>query len=612
MQLDVKIDGTHENERTTEAWRMTSGRGRKSIQEFEFMNSVVIPVIDIFCGCGGFSWGAHMAGRPVILAVDCWQKALTVHELHHPEPGCRHVCMVLGDDSSFQQLRDAIRDRVHGYYEGGPMGPFHLHGSPPCQKASAANTLTRNVKSAMKLVDWFLALVRAVQPSSWSMEEVVGIAGELNPRRIPYVRLNALNFGVAQDRRRVFAGHGWNRTAVENIRIPAPSWSAALELEGISIAAEGINAVRAPWNGYRVDRVAASGKRIRIQAHRLRLASAPSFCILCKPPMLVRVHDVTACADALQRGFVAGEFTVERDMTCAEAATLQGFPASYMDRCPATVSIGDRHRMIGNAVCPPIARSVLRHVLPIDRVSMSDEDDDDDEADAHTGESTEDEDESSSKDDADSDSAMLGTGGSPTESVETKEDETTSSDDDDDGERAKFKLVRSGQRQREKRQLAEDRDARVFASLVAPADQAAAESLDSVATADLRPLQVEQKSLSWMLPACANAARRAAELQHLQTVGDLDRLNKFAAATALMDDVWFSRTVTTRHVTSYLSVGIECVLVPRFVQLSHQERDGVLCRVTMTDVIHLVSTVAAYRRRVHESGRDDLLVLRVQ
>jgi len=29
-------------------------------------------VIDLFCGCGGFSEGARQAGAQVVLAIDAW------------------------------------------------------------------------------------------------------------------------------------------------------------------------------------------------------------------------------------------------------------------------------------------------------------------------------------------------------------------------------------------------------------------------------------------------------------------------------------------------------------------------------------------------------------
>jgi DNA (cytosine-5)-methyltransferase 1 len=42
-------------------------------------------IIDLFCGAGGFSFGASQAGAKVAIAVDSWDKALQVHQDNHPK-----------------------------------------------------------------------------------------------------------------------------------------------------------------------------------------------------------------------------------------------------------------------------------------------------------------------------------------------------------------------------------------------------------------------------------------------------------------------------------------------------------------------------------------------
>ena len=124
-------------------------------------------VIDLFCGCGGFSTGAQQAGAKVILAVDCWKEALAVHEANHPET--EHLCTTLGGDL------DEFASFLTGFIDLNvpPGGHVHLHASPPCQNWSGVNP-NRNTQTGMELVSWTLALTTMIQQHihTWSLEQV--------------------------------------------------------------------------------------------------------------------------------------------------------------------------------------------------------------------------------------------------------------------------------------------------------------------------------------------------------------------------------------------------------------------------------------------------------
>ena len=59
------------------------------------------------------------------------------------------------------------------------------------------------------MVQWFIDLVARMNPDSWSMENVVPVRKYLDTTSIPYVTVNSNDYGVAQKRKRVFAGEGW-------------------------------------------------------------------------------------------------------------------------------------------------------------------------------------------------------------------------------------------------------------------------------------------------------------------------------------------------------------------------------------------------------------------
>jgi len=157
-----------------------------------------VAVIDLFCGMGGFSQGAIEAGAKVVLAVDLWDEALKVHAKNHPNTPIKRA--TLGEKYHFSLIKFEVdKWRKLGYH-------VHIHGSPPCQALS--NASSRNPEEGMPLVIWFLDCVKFADPDSWSMENVVPVRKRL-PEGTPSVILNSADFGVAQTRRRCFAGEGW-------------------------------------------------------------------------------------------------------------------------------------------------------------------------------------------------------------------------------------------------------------------------------------------------------------------------------------------------------------------------------------------------------------------
>ena len=93
-------------------------------------SSTEVPLIDLFCGAGGFSCGAMRAGMRPILGVDSSDNALQVFkENHHrAEVGLE----TLGKESA-ESFAARLVDFAGGRH-------FHLHGSPPCQALCKFNT----------------------------------------------------------------------------------------------------------------------------------------------------------------------------------------------------------------------------------------------------------------------------------------------------------------------------------------------------------------------------------------------------------------------------------------------------------------------------------------
>jgi DNA (cytosine-5)-methyltransferase 1 len=315
-----------------------------------------IAVIDLFCGMGGFSQGAIKAGAKVVLAVDLWEEALNVHLHNHPGTAIKR--MSLGQKYHFSLFkREVEKWRKLGYH-------VHIHGSPPCQALS--NASSRNPEEGMPLVIWFLDCVKFSKPDSWSMENVVPVRKKL-PEGTPSVVLNSADFGVAQTRRRCFAGEGWEAIPTHN----KESWLSVIDalphlrdelathinLDGASDS----NSRRAKSADFDINSTSGTLRNNKPSLREIKLEALGSNSNR-KQDRTVQEPSKTICGSGNQTG--ARIFDHEetkprkiRSLTIKETLTLQGFDPHY-DMTQAKTQ-KNRWTMIGNAVVPAVAKAVI-------------------------------------------------------------------------------------------------------------------------------------------------------------------------------------------------------------------------------------------------------------
>ncbi len=160
-------------------------------------------LVDLFCGAGGFSLGAHRAGFEVATAYDLDPILTSSFARNFPQTD-----LVLGDISTLKG--GAVKKRVGGAVDG-------IFGGPPCQGFSSIGR--RDVSDPRRLLlGHFFRIVREVQPKFFVMENVKGLA-YANARQVlddalstldrsysvlgPVV-LDAADFGAATKRLRLF------------------------------------------------------------------------------------------------------------------------------------------------------------------------------------------------------------------------------------------------------------------------------------------------------------------------------------------------------------------------------------------------------------------------
>jgi DNA (cytosine-5)-methyltransferase 1 len=174
-------------------------------------------VVDLFCGGGGFSLGAHSAGLAPCLAIDVDPILTSAFRMNFPA-----TKLILSDISKIDA--SAIRHEAGGEVDG-------VFGGPPCQGFSSIGHRSAD-DPRRSLLGHFFRLVAALQPRFFVMENVQGLGyvdtkpvldRALNMLPGKYlvlgpVILDAADYGAATKRPRLFV-IGYDPTRVGAISI---------------------------------------------------------------------------------------------------------------------------------------------------------------------------------------------------------------------------------------------------------------------------------------------------------------------------------------------------------------------------------------------------------
>lgn len=161
-------------------------------------------VIDLFCGCGGLSYGFEKAGFDILLGIDNDSMALQAFEINHK--GSKSIC---GDITQvhLNEIKSIIGNKEIDVIIGGP----------PCQGMSLSGPRKFD-DPRNKLYLSYIRLVEEIKPKAFVIENVPGLVGLFKGQikdsiiermtalgyKVQYRILCAADYGVPQSRRRVF------------------------------------------------------------------------------------------------------------------------------------------------------------------------------------------------------------------------------------------------------------------------------------------------------------------------------------------------------------------------------------------------------------------------
>lgn len=82
--------------------------GKRNVKTMK--NSKLI-AIDLFCGCGGFSYGFQQAGFKMALGIDMWKDATITYKHNFPEANVINEDITLVDAKTIMEKQDARKGK---------------------------------------------------------------------------------------------------------------------------------------------------------------------------------------------------------------------------------------------------------------------------------------------------------------------------------------------------------------------------------------------------------------------------------------------------------------------------------------------------------------------
>jgi len=170
---------------------------------------MTLKVIDLFCGCGGFSLGFDYLDQSfeIIYALDNWDTACKSYKANFPyvDVDCRDALNINPKEIPKADI---------------------IIGGPPCQEFTICKTFRRGKTKDtrtfdVRLINWFLSVIEKQKPKYWIMENVP-VVQKFLPESIPKKIYKMNDYGVPQIRKRLFAGH-YNEPKKELCKIRFPT-----------------------------------------------------------------------------------------------------------------------------------------------------------------------------------------------------------------------------------------------------------------------------------------------------------------------------------------------------------------------------------------------------
>jgi len=318
-------------------------------------------ILSLFSGCGGLDLGFEKAGFDIPIANEFDKNIWKTFEINHPQT---------------KLLKEDIR-RIDA--KTLPNDIDGIIGGPPCQSWSEAGSLKGIEDDRGKLFFEYIRILKSVQPKFFLAENVSGMLADRHSEAVKNIikmfeecgydvsltLVNAKDYGVAQERKRVFY-IGFRKDL--NIKFDFPKGSTEDDNKKITLrdiiwdlqdsaVPAGEKNQHNPNAINNNEYFIGSYSPIFMSRNRVKSWDEQAFTVQAsgrqcqihpQAPKMIKV-DKNDCR------FVEGKENLYRRMTIREVARVQGFPDNFKFVYNNT---NDAYKMIGNAVPVNLAYEV--------------------------------------------------------------------------------------------------------------------------------------------------------------------------------------------------------------------------------------------------------------
>ena len=318
-------------------------------------------LISLFTGAGGLDLGFKKVGFDIIMANEYDKTIWATYEQNHTSPLSRKdICNTKSTD--FPNCDGII-------------------GGPPCQSWSEGGSLRGIADARGQLFYQYIRVLKDKQPLFFLAENVKGM---LSPRHSSAVKgiieqfenagydvhihlLNANDYGVAQDRERVFY-IGFRKDLQVRFNPPTPhTYKPTLKdvifdlkdnvIQGLDKnKTQGTNCI-IPNHEYFVD----SYSPMFMSRNRVRQWDEPAFTVQASGRQC-QLHPQAPPMPKVSKNqniFAQGQEHLYRRLSVRECARIQGFPDSFVFHYTA---LNDGYKMVGNAVPINLAYEIAQAI----------------------------------------------------------------------------------------------------------------------------------------------------------------------------------------------------------------------------------------------------------
>lgn len=310
-------------------------------------------VISLFSGCGGLDLGFEKAGFEVPVANEFDPSIFETFKANHPK-----TKLIEGD------IRDISESDFPDDVDG-------IIGGPPCQSWSEAGALRGIEDQRGQLFFDYIRVLRKTQPKFFLAENVSGMLANRHSEAVKNILklfdesnynvsltlVNAKDYGVAQERKRVFY-IGFRKDLDVKFKFPKGSTKddkKKLTLRDIIWDLQFTAVPSGPNNNHNPEAInnneyfTGAYSPIFMSRNRVKSWDEQAFTVQAsgrqcqlhpQAPKMVK-FDKNDCR------FVEGKEALYRRMTIREVARVQGFPDNFKFIYKST---NDAYKMIGNAV----------------------------------------------------------------------------------------------------------------------------------------------------------------------------------------------------------------------------------------------------------------------